>query len=340
MNVSIWNVSTTWFRRVCREGFASMPGMLPEGADNLLPEGADNLLPEGADKGTPRPPSVVLMPSDPDNTNTSGVAVVADPSPAGDGSWAVDFPDGLQSMGGVMHGGAVVGTMARAAALATGLKVATISAHLHSGVQVGPAAITATPVSAGRTATTLQVSLAQERLRATAFFLLTNDEADADLPVTVPPQMPHDLPPHPAGDADVQRSRGAVPFMRNGLDLSMAGDTRVLAGGDEAVIQAWMRVRVPHEDSAAVATMLLDALPPTLLVLRTTPALIFTIEFTVHLTPAAHVRQPEGTWYFLRQHTVWAIGALCVDDAELWTQDGTLIGTARQMRRSMPDTRS
>lgn len=268
------------------------------------------------------------------------VAVVADPSPAGDGTWTVEFPDGLQSMGGVMHGGAVVGTMARAAGLATGLRVATISAHLHSGVQAGQATITITPVSAGRTATTLQVSLAQERLRATAFFLLTSDEASVDLPVTVPPELAANIPPPPASDADIQRSRGAVPFMRNGLDFSMAGEARVLAGGSTARIEAWMRVRVPHEDTAAVATMLLDALPPTLLVLRTTPALIFTIEFTVHLTPAAHLPQPEGTWYYLRQHTVWAAGALCVDDAELWTQHGTLIGTARQMRRSMPETRS
>lgn len=294
------------------------------------------MLREGADSSPLSPSTVLSMPSEP--VANTPVAVVADPTPAGDGTWSVEFPEGLASMGGVMHGGAVVGTMARAAALATGRRVATISAHLHTGVQAGPATITATPVSAGRTATTLHVSLAQDRLRSTAFFLLTNDDSGPDLPVTVPAQWPGDVPPPPASDRDVQRSRGAVPFMRNALDLSMAGEARVLAGGDTARIEAWMRVRVPHEDPAAVATMLLDAMPPTLLVLRTTPALIFTIEFTVHLTPAAHRPQPAGTWYYLRQHTVWAVGALCVDDAELWSQDGTLIGTARQMRRSMPDT--
>ena len=271
----------------------------------------------------------------------SPVPAVADPTPAGDdGRWSVELPDGLESMGGVVHGGAVVGTMARAAALATGLRVATISAHLHSGAQPGPAEITVTPVSAGRTAASVQVALAQDRLRTTAFMLLTSDAPGPDLPVTVPPAPPADRPPAPASAADSQRSRGAVPFMRNALDLSMAGEARVLAGGDRAQIEAWMRVRVPHDDTAAVATMLLDAMPPTLLVLRTTPALIFTIEFTVHLAPAAHRPQPPGTWYYLRQNTVWAIGALCVDDAQLWTQDGELIGTARQVRRSMPEARS
>lgn len=267
-------------------------------------------------------------------------AVVADPVPADDGSFTVDLPDGLQSMGGVMHGGAVVGTMARAAGLATGLRVATISAHLQSGAQVGPASITVTPVSSGRTATTVQVALAQDRLRTTAFMLLTSDDTGPGLPVIVPAQAPADIPPPPASAEDIQRSRGAVPFMRNGLEFSMAGESRVLAGGDTARIEAWMRLRVPHADSAAVATMLLDALPPTLLVLRTTPALIFTVEFTVHLTAAAHRPLPEGTWLYIRQHTVWAVGALCVDDAELWSQDGTLIGTARQTRRSMPEARS
>lgn len=302
------------------------------------PSGQLDRLRVGADSSCRSTSSVLPMPSEPDANSI--VAVVADPTPAGENTWSVEFPAELVSMGGVIHGGAVVATMARAAGLATGRRVATISAHLHTGVQPGPATMTVTTVSAGRTATTLQVSLAQDRLRATAFFLLTNDEAGDDLPVTVPAQWPADVPPPPATAEDVQRSRGAVPFMRNSLDLSMAGEGRVLAGGDTARIEAWMKVRVPHEDSAAVATMLLDALPPTLFVLRTTPALIFTIEFTVHLTPAAHRPQPEGTWYFLRQHTVWAVGALCVDDVELWTQDGTLIGTARQLRRSMPEAQS
>jgi acyl-CoA thioesterase len=293
---------------------------------------------EAADRSCRSPSTVLHMPSEPDANSV--IAVVADPTPAGANTWSVEFPAALASMGGVIQGGAVVGTMARAAGLATGRRVVTISAHLHTGVQAGSATMTVTTVSAGRTATTLQVSLAQDRLRATAFFLLTNDDAGEDLPVTVPAQWPADVSPPPASAADIQRSRGAVPFMRNSLDLSMAGDARVLAGGDTARIEAWIKVRVPHEDSAAVATMLLDALPPTLFVLRTTPALIFTIEFTVHLTPAAHRPLPEGTWYYLRQHTVWAVGALCVDDVELWSQHGTLIGTARQLRRSMPDPQS
>lgn len=258
------------------------------------------------------------------------------PDPAAEDSWLCDFPAGLRSIGGVMHGGAVVAAIAQAAIEATGRKPSAISAHLHLGVEPGPAQIAVDVLTSGRTSSTARVTLTQGRLRTSASILLTPDEAAPDLPVTVAPEPLDQLPPAPARDVVPPRGPSGGAAFANSLDVVYVGDARPLGGGDEALIQGWLRPRVPTAHSAAAAVMLLDALPPTLLVLRTDPALIFTIEYTLHLTPAAHLPAEPGEWFFLRQHTVWAIGDLSVDDAQLWSDTGRLVGSARQLRRIVP----
>jgi len=213
--------------------------------------------------------------------------------------------------------------------------VSAISAHLHSGAEAGPARIALTELTSGRTSTTVRAELSQGRLRTSAVVLLTADDASPGLPVTVPPRSAGDLPAPPPRDIIPPRvSRGAG--WGNSLDMIWVGDARPLSGAAEALVQGWIRPRTPTPDGSAGAVMLLDAMAPTLMAIMTEPRLIFTIEYTVHLAPAAHRPLIEGQWLFMRQHTVWAIGDLSVDDAELWTDEGELIGTARQMRRMMP----
>jgi len=79
---------------------------------------------------------------------------------------------------------------------------------------------------------------------------------------------------------------------------------------------------------AEQAVILLDALPPGLFAVRTTPVLIPTAEFTVHLAPF-----DPSPWYRLRHHTTWATDDLCVDETELFTITGELAAQARQLRR-------
>ena len=264
----------------------------------------------------------------------------ADPAPIvpavieSDGRTVAMFPAGLSSMGGVMHGGAAVAAMADAASRAAGRNVSAVTAHLHSGVEAGPADLTVTELTGGRTATTTRVELTQGRLRASATVLLTADDAPAGLPVTVAPQSRGTLPTAP-DRAFVPARTGSAVGWGNSLDTEWVGAARPMSGAEEALVQAWIRPRTPTPRSAAGAIMLLDAMVPTLMVISTAPVLVFTIEYTVHLTPAAHRPLEPGQWLFMRQHTVWAIGDLSVDDAELWSDTGELIGTARQMRRTM-----
>ncbi len=271
----------------------------------------------------------------PDNASAEAPAPIVPPVAPADGGWQADFPAGLRSMGGVLHGGAVVAAMADAAAQAAGRNVSAVSAHLHLGVEPGPAEIRLTELAAGRTSTTTRAELVQGRLRASATILLTADAAAPDLPVTVAETSRGAIPPAPDRSFVPEPTTGGVGWVQS-LDLQRVGDARPFSGAAEALVQGWVRPRTPTPRTAAGAIMLLDAMIPTLMVVRTTPALIFTIEYTVHLTPAAHLPRPADQWLFMRQHTVWAIGDLSVDDAELWTDDGRLLGTARQMRRTMP----
>lgn len=249
--------------------------------------------------------------------------------------WSATFPAGLSSMGGVMHGGAVVAAMAQAASLNAERHVSAITAHLHLGVEAGEAGISLTELTSGRTSTTTRIELTQGRLRTSAVALLTADDAGADLPITVPPRSAGQVPAPPARDlVPTRTARG--PGWGNSLDMVWVGDARPLSGAAEALVQGWIRPRTPTPDGAAGTVMLLDAMVPTLMAIMTEPRLIFTIEYSAHLTPAAHRPLTEGQWLFMRQHTVWAIGDLSVDDAELWTDEGVLLGTARQMRRTMP----
>lgn len=249
--------------------------------------------------------------------------------------WTATFPIGLRSMGGVMHGGAVVAAMALAASRATGRNVSTTNAHLHSGAEAGEARIALTELTSGRTSTTTRIELSQGRLRTSAVALLTADDAPPGLPITVAPTSAGEVPaPPPRALIPPRQTR--APGWGNSLDMVWVGDARPLGGGDEALVQGWIRPRTPTPEGAAGVVMLLDAMVPTLMAIMTEPRLIFTIEYTVHLTPAAQRPLVEGQWLFMRQHTVWAIGDLSVDDAELWTDEGELLGTARQMRRTMP----
>jgi acyl-CoA thioesterase len=257
----------------------------------------------------------------------------ADPVPDGDG-WAASFDQGWNSIG-VLHGGLVIAMMVRAATLDSNLRPASVTAHLHSGAQSGPARIELLELNAGRTARSMQAVLEQDRRRATAVVLLTSDEAADATGAEIPPSAVGPLPPLPADVDEAAPSRRIAPFMDN-LHVAMVGDNFPFRGGSDTALAAWMRPRRPHPDPAAIATLLLDAMPPSLYARRTAPQPILTIEFTVHLTPLAHRPARGDGWLLIEQRTVWAIGELCMDDATLRDEAGDLIGSARQLRRVLP----
>jgi acyl-CoA thioesterase len=117
--------------------------------------------------------------------------------------------------------------------------------------------------------------------------------------------------------------------MATHLDIRPLGEARPFGGGDEPVLMAWLRMRPAPAYRSAVAAVLLDGLVPSLYAVLTAPAVIPTVEFTVHFCPV----QPTDEWFFIEQRTTWSTGSFCVDEAELRTTDGILVAQSRQLRR-------
>ena len=115
------------------------------------------------------------------------------------------------------------------------------------------------------------------------------------------------------------------------MEIRPTGDSRPLAGGEQAALRAWIRPRRPIANPLTRAAVLLDGLAPSLFAIWREAVPVPTIELTMHLAPSA----PVSTWSAISQRTVWWNETYCVDEAELRNQDGSLIAQVRQRRRIM-----
>jgi hypothetical protein len=282
-------------------------------------------------------------------------SLFTDPVLAEDGRWHATFDPGWNSIG-VVHGGLVVAMMVRAAALSSvaapasqsqsgnggGMRPMSVTAHLHSGVQSGPGLVELRDLNSGRTSRSVEAVLSQDRRRATATILLTSDdvenvEADGgEVPLTAEPPMLGEPRPTPPVDFDPDALGPSRADFLNHMDLVQVGANAPLAASDSTLLRTWVRPRRPHPDSSAIAVLLLDAMPPSLYALRSSPSPILTIEYTVHLSPLAHFTPPGDGWLLLEQRSIWAAAGLNVDDAVLRNENGAIVGTARQLRRVLP----
>ncbi|KQS58602.1 hypothetical protein ASG36_11215 [Geodermatophilus sp. Leaf369] len=122
-----------------------------------------------------------------------------------------------------------------------------------------------------------------------------------------------------------------VPVSQH-VEIRAVGPGRPLAGGSDPRLAAWVRVReaavVP--DPHVALGLLVDVLPPSLYATATAPAVMPTVELTLHLhgaPPAA------GAWLRMEQWTDLVDGYGCVDEAVLHDEAGRVVARARQTRR-------
>jgi len=243
-----------------------------------------------------------------------------------DGGADVTFAEIGRSWSGV-HGGVVVGALVDAAAASSGLIPATVTAHLHAAVAPGAATVTTTPLASGRSLRSASALLEQDGVRrASASVVLT---VPSEGPVRHWPGGRRDLSDLPRPD-DVGRLAGMEAVVPIAVHFDIRPiQGRPLAGGEEPLLTAWVRLLPAAGYREAVAAVLLDALAPSLYAVGTTPVPIPTVEFTIHFAPA----QPLGEWFLVRQRTTWSTPAFCVDEAELCTPDGCVVASSRQLRR-------
>lgn len=240
-----------------------------------------------------------------------------------DGRRVLSFDPSWRSFSSV-QGGLLVGHLLDAAAGLAGAPPRTVSAHLLGPVQAG-AEVTA-EASVDRPGRTASVRSALHQDGATRAVAQTLTVAVPASRVVAPGSSV--LADHPEDDEPFALPRDLVPIADH-TEIRALGSARPLAGGEEPRLCAWVRI---HGELAPLVRLgvLLDALPPSLFAVRTTPLPMSTVELTAHL--AAEPPGPED-WVRIEQWTAWHDTAVAVDDAELRTEDGALLARARQTRR-------
>ncbi|MFZ2173687.1 MAG: thioesterase family protein [Rhodococcus sp. (in: high G+C Gram-positive bacteria)] len=232
-----------------------------------------------------------------------------------------EFDSTWRGFGGV-HGGLVVASMVHAATAESGAVPVSASAHFTRPVQPGPVDVRVDVEHGGRTPS-VRTAMGDS---ANGMVRLTRTPG-----LTTWPPVPRDFDNvDPESLSPLEIPVDFVPFSQY-LDIRPVNVARPFAGGDVPEFEVWIRLVTPIAFTTAErAAVLLDALPPGLFATFTTPVPIPTVEFTAHFSPVSTSRTD---WHHLRNRTVWATGDLCVDESELFTSSGHLVGQARQVRR-------
>jgi len=248
------------------------------------------------------------------------------------GSWT--FDDSWRAFAG-LEGGLVLGALAEAAHRVTGeharpgssVTVRTVQAHFLTSVDTGAAfAVLAHP---WRTGGTTSLHLAAEQGGATR---VVGQALVGAVPGPVDEQPARPLPDRPDDGEALVLPVDFVPVSQH-VELRAVGPGRPLAGGTDPRLAAWLRVREPAAvpDPHLALGLLVDVLPPSLYATATAPAVIPTVELTLHLhgaPPAA------GAWLRIEQWTDLVDGYGCVDEAVVHDEAGRVVARARQTRRT------
>jgi acyl-CoA thioesterase len=124
-----------------------------------------------------------------------------------------------------------------------------------------------------------------------------------------------------------------VPDARAGLlvEHRPAAGPPPLSGSDRAELLVWMRLVEDRPLDDLLLTFLADSAPPALYAILREAIPMPTADLTLHLAPAA--RRARGRWALGVVRSRVAGDGYAVEDGELWTPDGELLATSRQLRR-------
>ena len=252
----------------------------------------------------------------------------------------MELDAGWTSFGGI-QGGLVLGAAVDAARAVTGRHPRSAHALMMRAVQPGELTLDSEVLRTGRGTSAVSVhGSTRNGLALVAGVLLSTE------PVDGPPDgqgagpgdlaTPSDLFAAAPDDVEEDRMpRQFVPFAQH-LEYRPVGATYPMAGGSEAVLACWVRVRpdeAPALSRSTVTAVLLDALPPSAMATRTTPVYAATADLSVHLTGPGLA---AGEWGRLVQRAHWTDEHTSVDDAVLRDEAGRLVAVSRQTRRMIP----
>lgn len=114
---------------------------------------------------------------------------------------------------------------------------------------------------------------------------------------------------------DYRWSRGGIPYL----------------GADEAGLGGYCRHKAPVADPLEGAIGLLDAWPPTVVPLLTSPAPLSTITWTAHFFDAASAAYAPDAWWYYESDNVVFRGGYATTVARLWAPTGELAAWSEQL---------
>jgi acyl-CoA thioesterase len=116
------------------------------------------------------------------------------------------------------------------------------------------------------------------------------------------------------------------------IEIRPVDDTLPLSGAERPVLTAWVRVRATDVVDVPTAVMLLDALAPAAYAAWTAPAVMPTVELSVHLVRDLD-RDPYQGWVLIQQRHTATEGGISIDECDMFTDAGDLVAQGRQLRR-------
>ncbi len=249
-------------------------------------------------------------------------------TPDGDGRFRVDVSD-RWSVGTGANGGYAAGLLARAIDLATPDRpLRSMTAHFLRPPTPGPATVEVDVVRAGRSLSVLDAALVRD---GEALVVARAAVASPREAVSFCDRPAPDFPP----PAELEREDWGEPdFIRRRYDTRYVEGTMPPVLSGRGVVSGWIRTVDDCPVDRPLAVALTDAwVPPVLM--RTDPPLgASTIDLTIHLFDT--LDEPyEGWCATTNTSTVLADGYVDTD-TEVWTDDGRLLATARQLAATFP----
>ena len=247
--------------------------------------------------------------------------------PAGENRWRGVVPP-TWSIGPGPNGGFMAALAARAAKLASGSDLRSLTLHYLARPTEDVIEVGAEVVRQGRSTTFLRLEMTQQDRKvaaAQAVCSAWHDDAPSWSDAT-PPDLPA-----PDDCVRVDPGRSGVPPLISRYDMRLAArppDERPLR------VDGWLRTAQPRAiDDVSLAAMTDAFIPPA--IFRTpSPVSVPTLELTIHFRG----RPPAGEHPFVATTFVsrLAAGGVVEADGELWSEDGRLLAQSRQLALIRP----
>ena len=201
-----------------------------------------------------------------------------------------------------------------------------LSVHYVARAGEGDVEVHASVERVGRSMTATTGRLFQgKRLLATAqcaFSAPRSGEEDFDDLGAPEVPAPEDLP-------ELDIPPGLMPPFADHFDYRWAIGTFPYSGSDRAWSGGWLKPKEPRLLDPVIIPTFADGWPPSVFSRRSTPALVPTIDLTVHIRSEIPVLAPDE-WVLVSFESKVARGGFLEEDGLIWTRDGRLLAQSRQ----------